>query len=76
MAFGFTGDGATGSVPFNGMEIHAEIEAKNVTERDFVYGCVFMAMDLLTHYMTPANAAVILQKHIASAVTVFERQRS
>ena len=76
MGFAFGEDGAIGSITFCGMEIEAKIEARNVSERDFVYGCVCLAIDLLSHYMAPAKAAAVLEEHIARAVAVQERHRA
>jgi len=63
MSFGFGEDGAIGTATFGGMEITATIEAKGVSERHFVYGCICLAMELLTHYMRPEEASKVLQKY-------------
>jgi hypothetical protein len=75
MAFGFGEDGAMGSTAFRGMEIEAKNESKNISQNDFVYGCIYLALALLTHYMPPAKAGAVLEKHIVQAVKLFERRR-
>lgn len=76
MGFAFGEDGAAGSTAFGGMEIQAHIEGKHVSERDFIYGCICLAFDLLAHHMRAAEAASILKKHIDHAAAAFERRQS
>lgn len=76
MGFAFGVDGAAGWTTFRGMEIQAKIEARNVSERDFVYGCICLTLDLLTHYMSAAEAGAVLEKHIGHAVAMWERSET